>query len=70
MFFLSIEKKELYLKLGTRIEVTTDNNFIEGMLITVTSEYIGLEVNDGYGSGDVIYVRLREINQVWDQSFV
>ncbi|GAK06235.1 hypothetical protein JCM19037_4815 [Geomicrobium sp. JCM 19037] len=49
-----------------RIEVTTDNNMVDGLLVEVAKEYIVIEIDDSYSDGNLLYIVIREINNVWD----
>jgi len=56
---------ELAKHTGSNVEVTTDNNLIEGLLSTVTDNLVlVIEVNTGYGDNTKMYVPLQSINYV------
>lgn len=56
---------ELARRLGSRIEVATNNNLIEGILSTVTpSLVLVIEVSSGYGDNVKMYVSADVINFV------
>ncbi|MFB4159733.1 hypothetical protein ACE1TF_07610 [Geomicrobium sp. JSM 1781026] len=59
-------RKELRERVGNRIEVTTDNNMVDGLLVEVAKEYIVIEIDDSYSDGNLLYIVIREINNVWD----
>lgn len=55
---------ELARRFGSNVEVATDNNLIEGILSTVTSDLVlVIEVNNGY-SNFKQYVAVDAINYV------
>ncbi|MEN1967135.1 hypothetical protein WMZ97_03555 [Lentibacillus sp. N15] len=55
---------ELANRAGSRVEVATDNNLIDGILSTVTPELVlVIEINSGYGNTKV-YISLSAINFV------
>lgn len=54
---------ELATRIGSRIEVATDNNLIEGILSTVTTELIlVIDVSSGYGQNTKIFISIDAIN--------
>ncbi|MFD1065874.1 hypothetical protein [Oceanobacillus locisalsi] len=54
---------ELGNRIGTRVEVATDNNLIEGILSTVTDELaLVIDVTSGYGDNVKIYISVDAIN--------
>ncbi|MBP1968457.1 hypothetical protein J2Z83_000549 [Virgibacillus natechei] len=54
---------ELANRVGSLVEVATDNNLIEGILSTVTPELVlVIEVNNGYGDNVKLYISLDAIN--------
>ncbi|MDL4839757.1 hypothetical protein [Aquibacillus rhizosphaerae] len=56
---------ELATNIGSRVEVATDNNLIEGILSTVTTELVlVIDVSSGYGQNTKLYVSLDAINFV------
>lgn len=56
---------ELAKRIGSKVEVATDNNLIEGTLSTVTAELVlVIEVSSGYGSNTKLYVSVDAINFV------
>ncbi|SES93081.1 hypothetical protein SAMN05421676_102141 [Salinibacillus kushneri] len=56
---------ELATRLGSRVEVATDSNLIEGVLATVTSELIlVIDVMSGYGQNNKIYLSLDAVNYI------
>ncbi|WP_079527454.1 hypothetical protein [Halobacillus hunanensis] len=56
---------ELATHVGTRVEVATDNNLIEGLLSTVTEDLIlVIEVDSGYGDNNKLYISVDAINFV------
>jgi len=56
---------ELANRIGSTVEIATDNNLVEGILSSVTPELVlVLEVNDGYGGNIKIYLSLGAINFV------
>ncbi|MDY0395023.1 hypothetical protein ACFSMW_11640 [Virgibacillus halophilus] len=55
---------ELANRAGSRVEVATDNNLIDGILSTVTPELVlVIEISSGYGNTKV-YISLAAINFV------
>ncbi|MUK87445.1 hypothetical protein GMD78_03400 [Ornithinibacillus sp. L9] len=57
--------EELATRIGSRVEIATDNNFIEGILSTVTEELVlVIEVSNGYGSSTIMYIAVDAINFV------
>ncbi|MEW9677364.1 hypothetical protein ABRT01_14450 [Lentibacillus sp. L22] len=53
---------ELANRAGSRVEVATDNNLIDGILSTVTAELVlVIEVSTGYQNTKV-YISLSSIN--------
>jgi len=56
---------ELAKRLGSSVEVATDNNLIEGILSTVTPNLVlVIEVTSGYGDKVKMYVSVDAINFV------
>lgn len=56
---------ELATRIGSRVEVATDNNLIEGILSTVTEELVlVIDVSSGYGQNEVLYISVDAINFV------
>ena len=56
---------ELAKRIGSRVEVATDNNLVEGVLSTVTAELVlVIDVSSGYGQNNKLYVSLNAINFV------
>lgn len=54
---------ELATRIGSNVEVATDNNLIEGLLSTVTANLVlVIEVNGGYGGNIKQYVSVDAIN--------
>lgn len=56
---------ELARRIGSRVEVATDNNLIEGVLSTVTDEVVlVIDITSGYGQNNKLYVAADAINFV------
>lgn len=56
---------ELATRIGSRVEVATDNNLIEGILSTVTAELVlVIDVFSGYGQNNKLFVSVDAINFV------
>ncbi|MDM8099688.1 MULTISPECIES: hypothetical protein [Oceanobacillus] len=56
---------ELANRIGSRVEVATDNNLIEGILSTVTADLaLVIDVTSGYGDNVKIYISVDAINFV------
>ncbi|UOQ94519.1 hypothetical protein MUO14_06080 [Halobacillus shinanisalinarum] len=56
---------ELATRIGSRVEVATDNNLIEGILSTVTVDLVlVIEVDVGYGSNNKQFISVDAINFV------
>ncbi|RYG74245.1 hypothetical protein EU245_03270 [Lentibacillus lipolyticus] len=58
---------ELATHVGSRVEVATDNNLVDGILSTVTPNLVlVIEVNSGYGYGEntTLYLSVDAINFV------
>ncbi|MBN6205206.1 hypothetical protein JYK21_01990 [Ralstonia pickettii] len=56
---------ELAKRIGSNVEVATDNNLVEGLLSTVTSNLVlVIEVNNGYGGNLKQYVSVDAINYI------
>lgn len=56
---------ELATRIGSRVEVATDNNLIEGILSTVTAELVlVIDVNSGYGQNTKLFISVDAINFV------
>ncbi|WP_099157196.1 hypothetical protein [Virgibacillus ndiopensis] len=54
---------ELATRVGSSVEVATDNNLIEGILSTVTAELVlVIDVSAGYGQNTKLYLSLDSIN--------
>ncbi|MGY0694399.1 hypothetical protein ACW2QC_16725 [Virgibacillus sp. FSP13] len=54
---------ELATRIGSRVEVATDNNLIEGILSTVTDELVlVLDVSSGYGENTKLYTSVDAID--------
>lgn len=56
---------ELAERIGSRVEVATDNNLVEGILSTVTEELVlVIDVSSGYGQNTKLYIAVEAINFV------
>lgn len=56
---------ELATRIGSRVEVATDNNLLEGILSTVTAELVlVIDVSSGYGQNNKLFVSVDAINFV------
>ncbi|GAB3064514.1 hypothetical protein [Virgibacillus ainsalahensis] len=56
---------ELATRIGSNVEVVTDNNMIEGLLSTVTPDLVlVIEVTGGYGDNAKLYISVDAINFV------
>ncbi|MFD1361143.1 hypothetical protein [Lentibacillus salinarum] len=56
---------ELARRIGSRVEVATDNNLIEGVLSTVTANLVlVVEIDSGYGDNNTLYLSVGAINFV------
>ncbi|MFD1848470.1 hypothetical protein [Oceanobacillus bengalensis] len=56
---------ELANRTGSRVEVATDNNLLEGILSTVTPDLVlVLDTSGGYGGNTRIYLSVGSINFV------
>lgn len=56
---------ELATHVGSRVEVATDNNLIEGILSNVTTNLVlVVEVDGGYGDNTTLYLSVDTINFV------
>ncbi len=56
---------ELATRIGSRVEVATDNNLIEGVLSTVTTELVlVIDVSSGYGQNTKLFISVDAINFV------
>ncbi|HLS09558.1 hypothetical protein [Lentibacillus sp.] len=56
---------ELATRTGSRVEVATDTNLIEGILSTVTANLVlVVEVDGGYGENITQYLSINAINFV------
>lgn len=64
ILFKSLFYQELSGRLAARVEVATDTNLIEGLIVRVTPELLVIEVTDGYESGANQYVFIDAINYV------
>ncbi|MDQ0232503.1 hypothetical protein [Metabacillus malikii] len=53
---------ELQDRIGTRVQVTTDNNVFEGVLGLVSGEIIRIVLSSGYGEGTTTNVSLNAVN--------
>ncbi|UTR08174.1 DUF2642 domain-containing protein [Alkalihalobacillus sp. LMS6] len=56
--------QELSKRLTARVEVTTDTNLIEGMIVRVTPSFLVIDVTDGYEAGSNQYIFIDSINYV------
>ncbi|MFS0786529.1 hypothetical protein ABC345_09155 [Shouchella sp. 1P09AA] len=56
--------QELTSRIATRVEVTTDTNLIEGLIVRVTPELLVVDVTDGYEAGSNQFVFIDAINYV------
>ncbi|GAA0489762.1 hypothetical protein GCM10008986_14560 [Salinibacillus aidingensis] len=57
--------EELARRVGSMVEVATDDNLIEGVLSTVTDELIlVINITSGYGQNTNIYISLDAISFV------
>ncbi|QDP39288.1 hypothetical protein [Radiobacillus deserti] len=56
---------ELATRIGSRVEVATDNNLIEGILSTVTEELVlVIDITNGYNENTKLYISIDAINFV------
>ncbi|SFM01508.1 hypothetical protein [Salibacterium qingdaonense] len=55
---------ELASRLGSRIEIATGENLVEGLLISVNNNLISIDTTNGYGSGNRLYISINSINYV------
>lgn len=56
---------ELTGRVGSRVEVATDNNLMEGILATVTpTSILVININGGYGQNTRQFMALDSINFV------
>ncbi|ASN04435.1 DUF2642 domain-containing protein [Virgibacillus necropolis] len=57
---------ELANRIGSRVEVATDNNLIEGILSNVTEDSVRVDVNGGYGGygQNRLFISIDAINFV------
>lgn len=56
---------ELAKRIGSSVEVATDNNLIEGILSTVTADLaLVIDVTSGYGGNTKLYISVDAINFV------
>ncbi|WP_068672578.1 DUF2642 domain-containing protein [Oceanobacillus sp. Castelsardo] len=56
---------ELAKRIGSTVEIATDNNVIEGILSNVTPDLVlVLDINDGYGDNSRIHISVSSINFV------
>ncbi|QKY71780.1 hypothetical protein [Lentibacillus sp. CBA3610] len=56
---------EMATRVGSRVEVATDNNLVEGILSTVTTNLVlVIEVDTGYGDNTNLYLSVDSINFV------
>ncbi|QDI92869.1 hypothetical protein EPH95_18240 [Salicibibacter halophilus] len=63
--FENLFRDELANRLGTIVEIATDNNLIEGILVNVTGDLVlTVDVNDGYGTGNQVFLSVDAINYV------
>ncbi len=54
---------ELANRIGSRVEVATDNNLLEGILSTVTEELVlVIDVSSGYGQSTKLFISVNAIN--------
>lgn len=54
---------ELANRIGSRVEVATDNNLLEGILSTVTEELVlVIDVSSGYGQNTKLFISADAIN--------
>ncbi|MFB4211618.1 DUF2642 domain-containing protein [Shouchella sp. JSM 1781072] len=56
--------QELSKRLTARVEVTTDTNLIEGIIVRVTPSFLVIDVTDGYEAGSNQYIFIDAINYV------
>jgi hypothetical protein len=58
--------KRLVQRLDARVEVATDTNFIEGILVCVTPRLLIIDGTDGYGYGPDTsqYIDTKAVNHV------
>ncbi|AXF54574.1 hypothetical protein [Salicibibacter kimchii] len=63
--FENLFRDELANRLGATVEIATDNNLIEGILVNVSGDLVlTVDVNDGYGTGNQVYLSVESINYV------
>jgi len=54
---------ELATRIGSMVEVATDNNLIDGVLSSVTEELVlVIDVTSGYGQNTKLFISLDAIN--------
>jgi len=54
---------ELSTRIGSMVEVATDNNLIDGVLSSVTEELVlVIDVTSGYGQNTKLFISLDAIN--------
>ena len=56
--------QELSKRLASQIEVATDTNLIEGLIVQVTPDLLVVDVTDGYDSGTNQFIFIDAINYV------
>ena len=63
--FENLFRDELATRLGTTVEIATDNNLFEGILVNVSGDLVvTVDVNDGYGNGNQVFLAVDAINFV------
>lgn len=55
---------ELASRVGSRVEIATDTNLIEGVLTSVSAELVIAVQVSGYGPGNTVYISIDAINFV------
>ncbi|MBB6448588.1 hypothetical protein HNR44_000537 [Geomicrobium halophilum] len=55
---------ELANRLGASVEIATDNNLIEGILVSVSANLVLVIGSDDYGPGNRVFISVNSINFV------
>lgn len=56
--------EELSRSLAERVEIATDMNLIEGIIVRVTPDFLVIDRTDEYSPGEPQYVMIHSINSV------
>ncbi|XOQ14638.1 MAG: DUF2642 domain-containing protein [Shouchella clausii] len=62
--FENLFTDELATRLGQTVEIATDNNLLEGILLSVTANIVVIITSNGYGPSIQVSISVSAINFV------